>query len=61
MKNGTTEIQNRLYVMNIRLEEAEEWISDMEDKIMENIEAEQKRELWNMRRLRELIGFSKQT
>ena len=30
--------------MNTRLEDAEEYISDIEDKIMENKEAEQKRE-----------------
>lgn len=36
--------------MNNRLEEAEEQISDLEDKIMENNEAEQKKEeLCNMR------------
>ena len=31
------------------MKEVEEWISDIEDKIMENDEAEQRRELWNMR------------
>ena len=38
-----TEIQNQLHVMTTRIEEAEEWISDIEDRIMENNEAEQKR------------------
>ena len=43
--------------MNTRLEEAEEWISDLEDKIMENNEVKQKRETSMMEhknRLREL-------
>ena len=36
--------------MNSRLEKAEEQISDLEDKIMENNEAEQKeKKLWNMK------------
>ncbi|KAF0879674.1 LORF1 protein, partial [Crocuta crocuta] len=37
-------LENRLDAMNSRLEEAEEQISDLGDKIMENNEAEQKRE-----------------
>ena len=49
MKNGTNEIGNKLDAMNSKLEKAEEWISDLEDNIMENIEAESKIELWNMR------------
>ena len=43
--------------MNNRLEKAEEWISDLEDNIMENNEDEQKRERRTMeheKRLREL-------
>ena len=43
MKNTITKIQNRLDAINTRLEEAEKWISDIDDK-MENNEAEQKRE-----------------
>ena len=35
--------------MNSRLEEAEGWISGLEDKIMENNESEQKKELYNPR------------
>ena len=44
MKNEITQGRNRLDAMNSRLEEAEEIISDIEDKIMKNNEAEQKRE-----------------
>ena len=36
MKNSITEIKNTLDGINIRLEEAEEWISDLEDRGMEN-------------------------
>lgn len=43
MKNDIKEIGKRPYAMNARLEEAEEWFSDLEDQIMENNEAEQKR------------------
>ena len=44
MKNAIDEIRNRLNTMKSCLEEAEEWICEMEDKIMENNEAEQKKE-----------------
>ena len=44
MKHTITEIPNNLDVMTTRREEAEEWISDIEDKIMKNNGAEQKRE-----------------
>ena len=43
MKSTINEIRNRLDIRS-RLEEAEEQISDLEDKIMENSEAEQRRE-----------------
>ena len=43
-KNAITEMWNWLVVMSTRMEEAEEWISDIEDKIMENNEAEKKKE-----------------
>ena len=45
MKNQINGIGNRLDTVNSRLVEAEEWISNLEDKIMENNEAEQKREI----------------
>ena len=40
MKNAITEIGHRHDAMNTSLEEAEEWISDIEEKLMENNEAE---------------------
>ena len=46
MKDTIREIGNGLDAMNSRLEEAEEWISDL-DKMMENNEAEQKRQKKN--------------
>ena len=44
MKNSIKKIENWLDAINSKLEEAEEQISDLEDRIMENNEAEQKRE-----------------
>ena len=49
MNNAINNIENRLDAMNSRLEEAEEWISNLEDKVMKSSEAEQKRELCNTR------------
>ena len=43
MKNEISEIQNLLDIMTATMEEVEGWISDVEDRIMENKEAEQKR------------------
>ena len=40
MKNAINEIGNRFDAINSSLEEAKEWIGDIEDKIMENNEAE---------------------
>ena len=59
MKSVVSEIGNRLdaIISSSRLEEAEEWINDLEDKVMESNEAEQKRErriMQNENRLREL-------
>ena len=42
MKNSITEIKNTLHGRNSRLEEAEEWISDLEDRVMESNQAEQR-------------------
>ena len=39
-KNEITEIGHRRDAMNTRLEEAEEWISHIKEKLMENNEAE---------------------
>ena len=49
MKNAINEIENRLNAMNRRLQKAEERNGDLEDKIVENNEAKERREeLWNM-------------
>ena len=44
MKNTIMETQNILYAMNTKMEEAEEWINEKEEKIMENNEAKQNKE-----------------
>ena len=55
MKNAINKIRNQLPAMKSSLEEVERYISDLQDKIMENSEPEQKREKCsNMRRDREL-------
>ena len=55
--SAINEIRNRLDVPISRLEEAEELISDLEDRVMESNQAEQKREKrtgQNKNRLRKL-------
>lgn len=37
------EMKNTFDVMNSRLEDAKEWINDLEDKVMESKQNEQKR------------------
>ena len=44
MKNAITEIKNQLDVITTKMEKAEEWIHYIEDRIMENNEAKQKKE-----------------
>ena len=44
MNNTITEIKNTLEVINSRITEAEEWMSDLEDKIVEITTAEQRSE-----------------
>jgi len=44
MKSAINEITNTLDTMNSRQEEADEWISGLEKKVMESNKAEQKRE-----------------
>ena len=44
MKSVINKIRNMLDMMNSSLEETEEWLNDLEDKVMESNEAEQKRE-----------------
>lgn len=41
MKNTLTEIKNSLEGIDSRLEEAENWINDLEDKVAENAQLEQ--------------------
>ena len=41
MKISTTEKKNTLEGFNIRLDEAKDWISNLEDKVAENIPSEQ--------------------
>ena len=47
MKNTINEIKNSLEGINSRITEAEEWISDREDKIVEISTAEQNKEKKN--------------
>ena len=44
MKNTINEIKNTLDGINSRITEAEEWISDLEDKMVEITTAEQDKE-----------------
>ena len=44
MKNSINEIKNDQDGVNSRLEEAEKWITDLEDRVMESNQAEQERE-----------------
>ena len=47
MNNTITEMKNSLEGNNSRITEAEEWINDLEDKIVEITTAEQKKEKKN--------------
>ena len=44
MNNTINEIKNSLEGINSRINEAEEWISDLENKIVETTTAEQNKE-----------------
>ena len=44
MKNSITKIKNKLEGFDTNLEYAEEWISDLEDGIMEGNQAEHQKE-----------------
>ena len=44
-KNAITELQSRMDAAAARMDEAKDKISDIEDKLIENIEAEKKREM----------------
>ena len=64
MQNTITEIKNSLEAANSRIQEAEEWISEVEDRLVEITDAEQKREKrlkTNEESLRELWDNIKRT
>ena len=44
MQNTITEIKNSLEVANSKIQEAEEWVSEVEDGLVGITDAEQKRE-----------------
>ena len=44
IKNSVTELPSRMDATAARMDEAEQWISNIEDKLMENNKAEKKRE-----------------
>ena len=44
IKNAITELQNWLDVIRVRVEEVEDQTDDIEDEIMENNEAEKKKD-----------------
>ena len=44
MKNTITEMKNTLEGLNSRLDDTKEWISELEGRIVEITEAEQKKE-----------------
>ena len=44
IQNAITKMQSWMGAMTARMDKAEQWISDIEDKTMENNEAEKKRE-----------------
>ena len=56
MKNAITEIRNTLEGTNSRVTEAEEWISELEDRIVEINEAE-----WKKKKEEEMRTASKTT
>ena len=59
MKNSLTERRNTPEGMNSRLEEAEEQISDLEDRVMESNQVNSKKQNKNENRLRELSDIIK--
>ena len=64
MQNTITETKNSLEAANSRIQEAEEWISEVEDRLVEIMDVEQKREQsleTNEESLRELWDNIKHT
>ena len=55
LKNTVTEIKNTLGGINSRITEAEEWISELEDKMVEITAMEQNEEK-RMRRIEDSLG-----
>ena len=51
IKHTITKMQTEMHAMTMRMDEAEEWISDTEDKIMENNEAEKESERYGITRV----------
>lgn len=47
IQNIITEIKNSLEVANSRIQEAEEWINDVEDRLVEIMDEEQKKKIEN--------------
>ena len=50
LKNRVTEMRNTLEGINSRSEEAEEWISNLEDRVVESTQAEKKKEKKNLKK-----------
>ena len=44
MKNTKSKMKNNLGIIDSRLDEAEEWISHLEDKVAENAQSQQQQE-----------------
>ena len=59
MNNTINEIKNTLEGINSRITEAEEWISDLEDKMVEITTAEQNKEK-RMKRIEDSLRFLEQ-
>ena len=49
MKNKITEMKITLQGMNSRLDKAEDWVSNLKDKVAENTQSEQQKESKKMR------------
>ena len=56
MNNTINEIKNTLKGINSRISEAEEWISDLKDKIVEITTAEQNKEK-RMKRIEDSLRY----
>ena len=61
MNNAITEIKSTLEETNSRITQAEDWISEVEDRMVELNEAERKKELKEMRITSETSGTMSNT